>query len=331
MAIKGISQEVSDALSFDPFEALGEASSGTRENSSQDNRSQQADDTGQDARPAGGTGDRAPQRDPETGKYTSRPARQPQEEAAPTNKGPAAQPGPDENPVSQFLAQLQKQMPGVGPVAPVPGALPIQVQQQQPAQPQRQQPQNGPDPFDYTQPFQPQDVTLPPDLIQAIFNENPQIAAQGLNTMVNVMYNGLRQEMYTRMVHAFATLPQMITGQVEGNSYKSRIQEKTYGRYPELNDQIGRQTVQACATQAVNAYRAIGQIPDMLSDDFIDYVASQAATILGRQTKFKRPTQQQQRPQERRKQFQTGGGERRGVSSSGGDPFMEALGMSRAN
>ena len=319
---KGLSDEVVNAMRFDPFEALGNDDGGDAGGQSDD---RQANDEGgsQERKPsrqnAQDPAPKANRRERDASSDGEGDEAKPKPQVKGKTPKPAAPAGddssnPDEDDKPNSVAALMESLKNVPGFQPPAGGF-QQPQAPQPPQQQQDQQQDRQG-YDYSKPFQGRDIKLPPQLMDAIFNEDRNVAAQGLQVMVSTMYNSLQQEMHNRIAHVMQTLPPAIMQTSEVENGRKQLETKFYGKFPELNDVAGRATVLSIAQQVGNMYEKAGQRFDPLSDDFIDYVGSQAQQMLGRVRKKPAP----------RKQFQTGGGARSGMSD-GSDPFMDAIGM----
>lgn len=323
MAIKGFSEDIVQALDFDPF-----AESGT--DGGTDTRAPRAN------LPPAPEGDQslAPGRDPASGKFvpggkqpagTSEAARanarnegrdvspdgvkpgQPRE-ALRVPTGPAARPGEPEGSPQNTVQELMERVKNSGFAVP-------QTPVQQPSQGQPQRP-NFPN-YDYSKPWAEQKVNLPGELLDAIFHEDRAVAGQGMEVLVNTMYNALANEIHTRIAAVLHNVPQALENMTDLRVGQRALKDKFYGKFPELNTQEGQSTVYTIAQNISQLYTNMGQNVDPMSDDFIQYVGDEARKVLG--------IAPQPRPAPRR-QFQTGGGTRDG-GGSGGNPFMEAIGL----
>lgn len=321
MSIKGMSEEVVSALEFDPFvESKGTISSGERPPPPSPTPAARGGDSVPITGPAG--------RDPASGRFT--PAGQPVQQgrtvpAAPTvgrDVGPdgtgfqrreaqgvptPATVRPDEGgTTTNSVEELMNRVKEAGPIAqPVPQA-PMQ-QTRQPNFPQ----------YDYSKPWPEQNVNLPAELLDAIFHEDRDIAAQGMSVLVNTMYNALASEVHMRIAAILHQVPQYLDGYTSVSHGQQALRDKFYSAYPHLATQQGMSTVYTIAQNVAALYANMGQSVDPMSDDFIRYVGEQAERVLG--------VGAQPKPAPRR-QFQTGGGTRDG-GGIGGNPFMEAIGM----
>jgi hypothetical protein len=112
-------------------------------------------------------------------------------------------------------------------------------------------------------------------------------------------------------------VPQALENMTDLRVGQRALKDKFYGKFPELNNQEGQSTVYSIAQNISQLYANMGQSVDPMSDDFIQYVGEEARKVLG--------INPQPKPMPRR-QFQTGGGTRDG-GGSGGNPFMEAIGL----
>jgi hypothetical protein len=182
-------------------------------------------------------------------------------------------------------------------------------------------PQRGPAPnfpqYDYSRPWSEQRVNLPPELLEAIFHEDRAVAGQGMEVLVNTMYNALANDIHTRIAAVLHNVPQALENMTDLRVGQRALKDKFYGKFPELNNQEGQSTVYSIAQNISQLYANMGQSVDPMSDDFIQYVGEEARKVLG--------INPQPKPMPRR-QFQTGGGTRDG-GGSGGNPFMEAIGL----
>jgi hypothetical protein len=181
-----------------------------------------------------------------------------------------------------------------------------------PTQPASAGPRTG---YDYSKPWAEQKVELPQQLVEAIFSEDRNIAATGMSVLVNTIYNGLMADMHTRVAEMMHLIPRMGSEQTELAVARNALKTKFYGRWPELGDPVGMQTVYSLATNIANVYQQTGQQFDPNSDEFIEYVGDQAMRVLGRASAQRQP----------RRSFQTGGGARE--SGNPDNPFMAAIGM----
>jgi hypothetical protein len=170
--------------------------------------------------------------------------------------------------------------------------------------------------YDYSRPWPEQRVNLPGELLEAIFHEDRDIAAQGMGVLINTLYNSLASEVHTRIAAILHQVPQYLENHTGTAMGQAALRDKFYGQFPHLATQQGMSTVYTIAQNVAALYQNMGQQIDPMSDDFIRYVGSEAERVLGLN---------QQRPAPRR-QFQTGGGTRDG-GGQGGNPFMEAIGL----
>lgn len=344
MGIKGMSAEITDALNFDPFDALsnegaggtGPADSGTRgEAPLVQQRQDRQDRTAQPARqPPQVPGE--PQRDP-SGRFVPRSQQPPSaarasaapaapaSRAAPASPTPPApapgqQPAEPVNAVAELMSRLKDTPLAFQSAAPADAGVPGTYQAPVPGAPGRSQaaPAQPQTRFshDYSRPWNEQKVDLPPQLLDAIFNEDRGVAAQGMAVLVNSMYNSIMNDVHTRVAEVLRNAPHMTASVASVTTGQQALKAKMYGAFPELGDQQGMQTTYALATQVANMYSQMGQTIDPMSDDFINYVGEQAMKVLGRVRKAK---------EEPRRQFSTDGAGRE--QFGGNNPFMEAIGM----
>lgn len=326
MAIKGFSEEIVQAMEFDPFAELG-SDGGSETRAPRTPPAPGAGGTGQDQdQTAGGR-----ERDPVTGKFLSGGTPMQRAAAANAAKGrdvspDGAKPGqmreafkvpnaptvrPDEpgdpSQSQNSVHELMERVKQAGPVIP---SAPIQQQDASP-RPQPQFPR-----YDYSQPWKEQRVNLPPELLDAIFHEDRGVAAQGMEVLVNTMYNAIANDIHTRIAAVLHNVPQALENMTDMRVGQRALRDKFYTKFPELGTQQGMQTVYAIAQNVAGLYQNMGQQVDPMSDDFINYVGEQARQVLGVASAQKAP----------RRQFQTGGGTRDGGGSNG-NPFMEAIGL----
>jgi len=297
MAIKGFSEDVVQAMEFDPFQALGGDDGGVT-----DGRAPRARDTG-------------------TGRYTKAPPSQ-AIPAAPTV-------GRDVSPDGTGTQTRDTRVAPTAPVRPVETAAPqnsvselmervqsVPLASAVAATPPPQQP-SAPQPrprYDYSQPYSEQQINLPTELLQAIFHEDANVAAQGMNVLVNTMYNSMMQDIHNRIATILYNAPAYLENHSEMKMAQRALKDKFYGKFKELNTPQGQATVYSLAQNVAALYQNMGQSVDPMSDDFIDYVGNEAMKMLGLSRVAPRRT------------FQTGGGTREG-GGTGGNPFMEAIGL----
>jgi hypothetical protein len=334
MAIKGFSEEIVQAMDFDPFAELG-SDGGT------ENRAPRAPVPGARDGTSGGQQPAVPvpQKDPVTGRFLptggtptqrANAARnaQPGRDVSPdgarqgqtreAQRVPTAPPvRPDEPvdpqggtpPAGNSVQELMERVKQAGPVMPT---TPVQ---QEPGPGQRPQPQFPR--YDYSKPWTDQKVQLPAELLDAIFHEDRSVAAQGMDVLVNTMYNSLANEIHTRIAAIVHQVPQVLENMTDMRMGQRQLRDKFYGQFPELANPQGMQTVYSIAQNVAALYQNMGQEVDPMSDDFVNYVGEQARQVLGIA-----PAPQRQP----RRQFQPGGGTRNGGGSNG-NPFMEAIGL----
>lgn len=333
MAVRGMSDEVMSALEFDPFSALDNGSGGqdqgqrpggqsvSREASSQQPPARERTPTAgtpapaqQDVKPAKVP---VPGRDPSTGKFTAQPAQKPAPQPVPQRQPTqAAQPEPEAGNTVEELMNRLRESPAMlfsgasGQAAPDVGAPP--PQQAPGGGAPGQQMQWG---YDYSRPWAEQRVDLPPQLLDAIFHEDRNVAAQGMGVLINTMYNSIMNDVHTRVAEVLRNAPVMTSAVADMTSARQALKTKFYGKFAELSDPVGMQTVYTLASNIANVYQQMGQQVDPMSDDFIDYVGTQALQMLGRVRKQPEP----------RRQFQTGSATRE--ANGAGNPFMESIGM----
>ena len=223
---------------------------------------------------------------------------------------PTAQPvRPDEPGEPQGQNSVHELMERVKQAGPVIPSTPVQQDPGPRAQP------NFPR-YDYSQPWKEQRVNLPPELLDAIFHEDRGVAAQGMEVLVNTMYNAIANDIHTRIAAVVHQVPQVLENMTDMRVGQRALRDKFYTKFPELGTQQGMQTVYSIAQNVAGLYQNMGQQVDPMSDDFINYVGEQARQVLGVASAQKAP----------RRQFQTGGGTRDGGGSNG-NPFMEAIGL----
>lgn len=311
-----ISDEVRDALTFDPFAEL--ANDGGQQ---QDNNQQQNNNGGQQDQTQQPQGNQVPQSNQNSQQQRQAPQQVPQ-----SNQN-GGQPPVDQktlNTVEQFMRGIQQpgQQPQPHQMPPQQQfQQPVPQQQYQPPAPQQQTPQGQGRTFDYSRPPATSPVEIPPAILQQVFNENPQVAAQGLNTLVSTLWNSMLQEIHAHganLSQQMQQMPQRAVQDFQVVSAQQQLREKFYSAHSDLSDPIGQNAVGSIANMVGQQYARMGQHFDPTSKDFIDYVATQARLMLGRQA----PQQQQQ--QAPRRQFQTSGPARAGTG--GGGPFAEAIG-----
>jgi len=322
MAIKGFSEEIVQAMEFDPFAELG-SDGGTEHRAPRTPPTPGAGGTGQEVESGGGR-----ERDPITGKFLSggtpmqrakaqtqgrdvspdgaKPAQMREAPRVPT--APTVRPDePVEQQGQNSVHELMERVKQAGPVMPT---APVQQQEAGPrAQPQFPR-------YDYTKPWAEQRVNLPPELLDAIFHEDRGVAAQGMEVLVNTMYNAIANDIHTRIAAIVHQVPQVLENMTDMRVGQRALRDKFYTKFPELGTAQGMQTVYAIAQNVAGLYQNMGQQVDPMSDDFINYVGEQARQVLGVAPTAKAP----------RRQFQTGGGTRDGGGSNG-NPFMEAIGL----
>lgn len=314
MAIKGMSEDIVNALQFDPFEAINDGGSdgGTPNDGQGTPAARQPGTENQGGeKPINLRGERgrftkdATRVPPVARVPASQPAQVPPQvpaQTSPQGAAPVPQDGQRVNEVAELMGRL-KEVPAF--------AAPSQPAQQQPQQ-RGAGPRTG---YDYSKPWAEQQVNLPPQLLDAIFNEDRNVAATGMAVLVNTMYNSLMSDMHARVAEVLHAVPQLGEQQTEMAVARNQLKTKFYGRFPELGDQVGMQTVYSLATNIANMYQQTGQQFDPMSDDFIEYVGEQALRVLNRQGQQRSP----------RRQFSTGGATREG--GGGANPFMESIGM----
>jgi hypothetical protein len=327
MAIKGFSEEIVQAMEFDPFAELG-SDGGSETRAPRTPPSPGAGGTGQEPDQSAGSRER----DPVTGKFLSggtpmQRAKQGREATQGRDVSPdGAKPGqmrdafkvptaptvrPDEpgdpSQSQNSVHELMERVKQAGPVIP---STPVQQQDASP-RPQPQFPR-----YDYSKPWTEQRVNLPPELLDAIFHEDRGVAAQGMEVLVNTMYNAIANDIHTRIAAVLHNVPQALENMTDMRVGQRALRDKFYTKFPELGTQQGMQTVYAIAQNVAGLYQNMGQQVDPMSDDFINYVGEQARQVLGVAPQAKAP----------RRQFQTGGGTRDGGGSNG-NPFMEAIGL----
>lgn len=314
MAIKGIAQEVVSALDFDPFEALdNEGGTGGKDTqpSAQPGGQRPRDESGrftQEATTVKRATPAAPKAtEVETGAKPVRPSGTtlPQQQQVEDDGSQEQQ-----NSVAEMMQRLRDTpaaflTPGSGQDA---GSGPA-------AQPGVSQAPTPGWAYDYSRPWNEQRINMPPQLLEAIFHEDRNVAAEGLSVLINTMYNSIMNDVHTRVAEVLYHAPQMTAQTADLKVAQNALKSKFYGSWPELNDPVGMQTVYTLSTNIANMYHSMGQNVDPMSDDFIGYVGEQAMKMLGRVRR------QQAQP---RRQFQSGGASR---PNGGGDPFMEAIGM----
>lgn len=333
MAIKGMSEDVVAAFEFDPFAAMNEGGQGSKPSGqSPSGRSASSPPAQRGQQPAAGAPESGakpdsrtstqqasraatpgvpPSRDPTTGRWTSG-----QQPAAPAGRQPTqAAPAPEEggNSVEELMNRLRESpamfLAPSGPAAPEMGAPPPQ---QAPGGGAPDQVRWG---YDYSRPWGEQRVDLPPQLLEAIFHEDRNVAAQGMSVLVNTMYNSIMNDIHTRVAEVLRNTPVMTSAVADMTSARQALKTKFYGKFQDLADPVGMQTVYTLAMNVANLYNQMGQQVDPMSDDFIEYVGNQALQMLGRARTQPQP----------RRQFATGGATRE--VNGQGNPFMEAIGM----
>lgn len=216
--------------------------------------------------------------------------------------------------------------PGLPQTAQVP--LPPHYQHAQPQAPQQPQPQQpqpqAPAPIDYSKPYTQRPVTVPDTFMAAIFGEDPRAAAQAMNTLVGTLYNSILQEVHGQMgmMHSqMQAMPGTINEQVQLQNSQKALYDKFYGKHRELDTPAGRNMTTMIAANTLQAYQGMGVQVDIMSDEFLDYVANQARQAVG----IAHPGMTPQKPQPRATQFSTGGAARAGGEQS--NPFADALGI----
>lgn len=330
MANNILSDDAMSAMTFDPFEADGGNSGGFIEpgSHSQDSSQPPAPQQLQAPAPVAGQSDQQPQA--RSGSSLPLDGGQPAQAPAPAPQAPAAG-QPPANSVAAFMDSVRATgAPPVGmvPQYPAQGYAP-QPQQpaQAPQQPQGQQPQ-APRQIDYSQPYQQAPVQVPEAYMAAIFGEDPQRAAQAMNSLVGTLYNAIMQDVHGQMgmLHQqVQQAPQTAQQQFEVRQSQQKLHDTFYGRHPDLDNSVAKSYVTSIAQTIAHTYAQRGIPLDVNSHEFIDYTAEQARRAMNMAPRNPGQPQQAPAPQAQpRRQYQTGGATRAGGPSN---PFADAIGL----
>jgi hypothetical protein len=111
-------------------------------------------------------------------------------------------------------------------------------------------------------------LAIPPQLSEAIFNENPQIAQQGLTHLVNSLAQQIHQTVRTEFRQELTTRDQQAQQQQQQGQQtqqQEQMQRDYYGTFPAHNNPAIKQIVAHEAQQLQAAYPGLSWGPDFMN------------------------------------------------------------------